>query len=80
MINEAFANRAIQFASYSDLPSIILNGSGAPVRTVMLVPSHSVAGLHSRTQPATRAYPVLVRSCRWVAPLGSRKLGVVRLR
>jgi sulfonate transport system substrate-binding protein len=38
-INEAFANKQIQFASYSDLPSIILNGSGG-AQTSLLVPGN----------------------------------------
>ena len=36
--NEAFTNHAIQFASYSDLPSIILNAAGADVRTAVVLP------------------------------------------
>lgn len=39
IINEAFSNHVIQFASYSDLPSIILNGRGSQVATRLLVPS-----------------------------------------
>ncbi len=38
MVNEAFANHTIQFAAYSDLPAIILNGNGSSVQTKLLVP------------------------------------------
>lgn len=40
IVNEAFASRQIQFAGYSDLPSIILNASGSPVKTKLLVPGN----------------------------------------
>jgi sulfonate transport system substrate-binding protein len=36
VINEAFASRRIQFASYGDLPSLILNAAG--IQTRMIVP------------------------------------------
>src|SRR5688572_5230504 len=36
VINEAFASGRIQFASYGDLPSLILNAAG--VRTQMVLP------------------------------------------
>jgi len=39
IINEAFSNHLIQFAGYSDLPSIILNGSGAAT-TKLLLPTN----------------------------------------
>jgi sulfonate transport system substrate-binding protein len=38
LTNEAFANHIIQFASYGDLPSIILNSNGAGETTQLLVP------------------------------------------
>jgi len=38
LINEAFANHLIQFGEYSDLPSIILNGSGPSLRTELVTP------------------------------------------
>ena len=38
LTNEAFTNHVIQFAGYSDLPSIILNAAGAGVRTEVVVP------------------------------------------
>lgn len=38
LINEAFANHLIQFGEYSDLPSIILNGSSPSLRTQLVVP------------------------------------------
>lgn len=38
IVNEAFASRQIQFAGYSDLPSIILNASGAAEKTKLVVP------------------------------------------
>lgn len=41
-INEAFAGRQIQFATYGDLPAIILNASG--VRTRLVVPN-GIAGM-----------------------------------
>lgn len=41
LTNEAFSSRAIQFANYSDLPSIILNAAGAGVRTTVVVPGAS---------------------------------------
>ncbi len=37
IVNEAFASHQIQFAGYSDLPSIILNASTSPVKTKLLV-------------------------------------------
>ena len=37
MINEAFASKAIEFAGYGDLPSLILNASG--VETRLIVPN-----------------------------------------
>lgn len=40
IINEAFANHQIQFAGYSDLPSIILNASGTSGKTKLLVPGN----------------------------------------
>lgn len=40
IVNEAFANHQIQFASYSDLPSIILNASGAAGKTKLVVPGN----------------------------------------
>ena len=39
LTNEAFANHIIQFASYGDLPSIILNSNGAGETTQLLVPT-----------------------------------------
>jgi len=39
LINEGFTSHVIQFASYSDLPSIILNASGSNAHTVALVPT-----------------------------------------
>jgi sulfonate transport system substrate-binding protein len=39
LTNEAFANHVIQFASYGDLPSIILNSNGAGATTQLLVPT-----------------------------------------
>lgn len=41
LTNEAFANHVIQFASYGDLPSIILNSNGAGETTQLLVPESS---------------------------------------
>ncbi len=38
IINEAFANHQIQFAGYSDLPSIILNASDTTGKTKLVVP------------------------------------------
>ena len=38
IINEAFANHKIQFAGYSDLPSIILNASNTTGKTKLIVP------------------------------------------
>lgn len=38
VINEAFANHAIEFASYGELPALILNGTAAGVRTRLLLP------------------------------------------
>ncbi len=38
IINEAFANHKIQFAGYSDLPSIILNASNTTGKTKLVVP------------------------------------------
>jgi sulfonate transport system substrate-binding protein len=40
IVNEAFANHQIQFAGYSDLPSIILNASGTSGKTKLLVPGN----------------------------------------
>ncbi len=40
IVNEAFANRQIQFAAYSDLPSIILNASGSREKTRLVVPGN----------------------------------------
>ena len=44
MINEAFANRTLQFAVYGDLPSVILNAGG--VQTRIVVPN-GVGGLEA---------------------------------
>lgn len=38
IVNEAFASRQIEYASYSDLPSIILNASGSAAKTKLVVP------------------------------------------
>ena len=38
IVNEAFASRKIQFAGYSDLPSIILNASNTAGKTKLVVP------------------------------------------
>lgn len=38
VINEAFANHAIEFASYGELPALILNGTAAGIRTRLLLP------------------------------------------
>jgi sulfonate transport system substrate-binding protein len=35
MINEAFANRSVDFAGYGDLPSVILNSGGVSTRIVV---------------------------------------------
>lgn len=40
IVNEAFANHQIQFAGYSDLPSIILNASPTSGKTKLLVPGN----------------------------------------
>lgn len=40
IVNEAFANHQLQFASYSDLPSIILNASPTSGKTKLLVPGN----------------------------------------
>lgn len=40
IVNEAFASKQIQFAGYSDLPSIILNASGAREKTKLVVPGN----------------------------------------
>lgn len=37
-INEAFVNHSLEFASYGELPSLILNGSAAGIRTRLLLP------------------------------------------
>ncbi len=52
IVNEAFASRKIQFAGYSDLPSIILNASTSPTKTKLVVPwapneSYLVVPAHS---------------------------------
>ena len=38
IVNEAFANHKIEFAAYSDLPSIILNASNTSGKTKLVVP------------------------------------------
>lgn len=40
IINEAFANHQIQFAGYSDLPSIILNASNSTGKTKLVIPGN----------------------------------------
>ena len=40
IINEAFANHKIQFAGYSDLPSIILNASNTTGKTKLIIPGN----------------------------------------
>lgn len=40
IVNEAFANHQLQFASYSDLPSIILNASNTSGKTKLVVPGN----------------------------------------
>jgi len=40
IVNEAFANHKIQFAGYSDLPSIILNASNATGKTKLIIPGN----------------------------------------
>ena len=40
IVNEAFANHSIQFAGYSDLPSIILNASQTTGKTKLVIPGN----------------------------------------
>lgn len=40
IVNEAFANHSIQFAGYSDLPSIILNASTSSGKTKLVIPGN----------------------------------------
>jgi sulfonate transport system substrate-binding protein len=40
IVNEAFANHSIQFAGYSDLPSIILNASPTTGKTKLVIPGN----------------------------------------
>ncbi|MDC7685184.1 ABC transporter substrate-binding protein [Asticcacaulis sp. BYS171W] len=40
IVNEAFANHQIQFAGYSDLPSIILNASNTTGKTKLVLPGN----------------------------------------
>jgi len=57
MINEAFANRSIEFAGYGDLPSIIANAAG--VRTKLIVPNGRGGDVYVVVRPESAAASVV---------------------
>lgn len=52
-VNEAFASRAIDFAHYGDLPSVIANASG--LRTRLVVPGGSLSNTYLVVPPGSNA-------------------------
>lgn len=56
-VNEAFANKSIDFAQYGDLPSIIANASG--LRTQLVVPGGSLNNTYLVVPPGSSARSIL---------------------